>query len=131
MYELHCQFEVVDWNENKLWTTDDGSSASVVEARYQYSGDISGNSRINMQLIYHAQGDSDFVALEHISATIAGKQGGLILRHQGVHHEHAAQGLCEIVHATGALEGMLGQGEYRAESQKVGLILKVIDQESL
>jgi hypothetical protein len=123
MQKLRCHFDVIDWKEDKVWQADDGSSLSMVAAQYRYSGDINGDSRSNMELMYHANGASHFVALERIVASVDGKEGGLILRHSGIHENQAATGECEIVHATGELEGMRGAGNYRAESPTVELVL--------
>jgi hypothetical protein len=128
MQELHCQFEVVDWKEKRVWKTSDGCALSAVEAQYLYRGDVSGESRVNMELIVFANRESHFIAFERIEAGIDGKQGSLILRHTGIHNEQVATGDCEIVNATGDLMGMQEKGSYQAKSQKVEFVLTVCNE---
>ena len=120
---LHCSFSVAEWQENKLWQTGDGCSLATVDARYHYSGDIGGQSRIQMELMYYPSGESHFVGLEYIEAEIDGKQGGLVLRHTGTHNNHVASGDCELIYSSGELEGMRGNAHYEATSQQVELVL--------
>ena len=119
---LHCRFSVAEWQESTLWQTEDGCVLASVKASYHYSGDISGPSRIQMELMYYPNGESHFVGLEHIEANIDGKCGGLVLRHHGTHSTHVASGDCEIVFSSGELEGMRGSAHYEATSQQVELV---------
>ncbi|AJQ92977.1 DUF3224 domain-containing protein [Gynuella sunshinyii] len=123
---LHCHFDVIDWQENKIFQTEDGCSLARVEARYHYNKGIIGDSRLYMDLIYSIDGDSHFTGLEYIDAEINGKHGGLVLRHHGIHRANVASGLCELIIATGKLAGLQGTARYEASSMAVDLELTLI-----
>ncbi|WP_428241482.1 DUF3224 domain-containing protein [Gynuella sp.] len=120
---LHCHFNVIDWQENKIFQTEDDCRLARVDASYCYNKGIKGNSRLYMELIYVSDGDAHFTGLEYIDAEINGKHGGLVFRHHGIHHANVASGYCELIIANGELSGLHGTARYEASSQAVDLEL--------
>lgn len=120
---LTCRFSVADWQENEQWQQSDHCRMCTANIKYHYEGDITGESRAQMDILYYPNGDSHFVALEHIDAEIDGKRGGLVLQHTGTHSEKVASGRCELVFGTGELADLRGSGHYEATSSEVALVI--------
>ncbi|MEJ2042216.1 MAG: DUF3224 domain-containing protein [Reinekea sp.] len=123
---LTCTFSVADWQESEQWQSSDNCVTKTAAIKYHYTGDIQGESQMQMVLMYYPNGEAHFTALEHIEADVDGKRGGLVLSHNGLHSEKVANGQCELVFSTGELEGLRGHGSYAADASEVTLVLEII-----
>ncbi len=120
---LRCQFEVLEWNETKQWKTEDGSQMANAQIKYQYRGDIEGQSQMEMLLMYYPDGSASFTAIEHVKGTVKGEPASFVMTHSGEHSEQGASGLCRIVRAADGSELLGLSGQYLATASTVDLAL--------
>lgn len=113
--------ESVTWDE----TTWDGQlladvvgrklTSAVVEARLH--GDLEGSSQQRWLMVYPDDTRADFVGLEEVEGTLAGRTGRCVLRHHGTFADGVLSSEFEVVEGSGTagLTGLAGRGTYRFE----------------
>jgi len=121
---INCTFSVLEWNEETI-NEENGFKTNKAHVRYQYTGDITGESRAEFILLYQPDGTATFTALEHIEGTFNGKQGSLILTHQGRHESAAAYGECLTARGYESMESLKGRGSYVADASTVKFVLEL------
>jgi hypothetical protein len=53
--------------------------------------------------------------VEHITGTVGGRRGGVVLMHDGEYADGVATAILRIVSGTGELTGATGSGKFRAD----------------
>jgi Protein of unknown function (DUF3224) len=107
-----ARFAITSWDETP-WSEGDGlpklTRASVIRT---YTGDISGEGRVEYLMTYRADGSAAFVGLERITGGIAGRVGSFVLQRIGVFDGGVANESYSVMpgSATGALSGLTGEG---------------------
>ena len=64
---------------------------------------------------YAPDKSATYVGIEHITGTVGGRHGGLVLMHDGEFRDGVATAVLRIVSGTGDLSGATGGGKFRAD----------------
>ena len=110
----NATFKVDGWDE-KPWDTADGQPKMTrAEVRKSFTGDLEGTSQLQYLMTYREDGSADFVAMERIHGSLAGKRGTFVLSHVGAFVDGAASGTWTVVQGSGTddLEGITGSSEF-------------------
>jgi hypothetical protein len=120
-----CRFRVASWEESVVVDIDgDGTRAgeayyptrgfSRAAVAYTYTGDVEGSSTLAYVIAYRP-GDAPTLGLEHLTGSVNGHQGSLVLVHTGAHDAEGVREHLEILPGmgTGALQGITGEAELR------------------
>ena len=92
----------------------DGVSLSRNNVSKRFSGEMAGDSRAQMTAAYTATpGSAGYVAIEHFSGSVHGKEGSLTFQHNGIMDRGEAKLAVTVVpdSGTGELEGVSGTME--------------------
>ena len=98
----------------------DGLGYSRMTLSKQFSGDLAGNSSgLMLSAGDPAKGEAGYVAIEVVSATLAGRAGGFALQHSGTMAAGSQQLAIAIVpgSGSGALSGINGSMTIRIEGR--------------
>jgi hypothetical protein len=107
-------FKVDAWDEQP-WDTPDGDPKMTrAEVKKSFTGDLEGSSKLQYLMTYRDDGTADFVAMERIRGTLAGRRGTFVLSHVGAFVNGAASGTWTVVAGSGTdeLEGISGASEF-------------------
>lgn len=106
-----------DWTEETLRELADGQKTGKACVKYAYSGALSGASTVDYALFYLNPGKALFTGYETIVADGSGLSGNLVLRHEGVFENGAAQIDAHIVTeaGSGAFTGLRGTVRFEAD----------------
>jgi hypothetical protein len=66
-------------------------------------------------MTYAADKSAVFVGIEHITGTIGGKKGGIVLLHDGEYRDGVATAVLSIASGTDELADAAGTGKFRAD----------------
>lgn len=107
-----AQFAVTSWDE-QTW---DGKPAKEVQGAkftlakvgYAYTGVLEGSSRFHYLMHYRADGTGTFTGLEQIAGRLEGREGEIVLQHEGTFDASSVKGTARVVSATGGLSGLRG-----------------------
>jgi hypothetical protein len=93
-----------------------GPALSRIHVEERFSGDITGDGVVEFLQAARADGEASFVGIERITGTIAGRAGTFLLQDQGTVSGDVVAGDWFVVpgSGTGDLEGLRGQGGFRA-----------------
>lgn len=89
----------------------DGVTINHNQVRKVFSGDLSGRSEAHMVAAMTAQkGSAGYVAIEHFTGTVDGREGSFVLQHSGIMDKGDASAAIMIVpgSGTGGLQGISG-----------------------
>jgi hypothetical protein len=112
---VDAEFEIAGWEETPF---DEGVGVgNLTEALVEkkYSGGIEATSTTKWLMAYAPDKTATFVGIERIKGTVDGKQGSLVLLHDGDFKDGAATASLRIVSGTDELKGMTGKGTFRAD----------------
>jgi hypothetical protein len=113
--KVSATFEIASWDESPF---DEGTGvAKLTEALVEktYSGDIEGTSTTKWLMAYDPDKTATFVGLERIKGTVAGKNGSLVVQHNGEFKDGSADATLTIVSGTNELKGATGSGTFKAD----------------
>jgi hypothetical protein len=117
--QLKAAFEIASWDETPFEDADsDGAEETkLTEALVtkRYSGDIEGTSTTKWLMAYAPDKSATYVGVEHITGTVGGRRGGVVLMHDGEYADGVATAILRIVSGTGELTGATGSGKFRAD----------------
>jgi hypothetical protein len=99
--QIKAAFEIGSWDETPFEDGDDETKLTEALVSKRYSGDIDGTST--------------YVGIEHITGTVGGRRGGLVLMHDGEYADGVATAVMRVVSGTGELAGATGSGKFRAD----------------
>lgn len=113
MPQAKAQFAVQSWDEN-TWEEQpsrevEGAKRTRARVTYTYEGDLQGESVVEYQMNYNADGSGQFVALEQFTGSIGGKSGSVTLQHVGTFEPVRATLMVLPGSGTGELAGLSGQ----------------------
>lgn len=114
--EAKCSFQITSWDEKTYQEIGGGAKLSNAKVTQSYSGEIEGTSSIEYLMSYTTQGTANFVGLERVSGTVAGKAGTFVLQHFGGFSEGKARSSWSVVAGSGTegLASLQGEGSYVA-----------------
>lgn len=108
---------VASWDE-KPYDEADGTPKTVkASIKYTYEGDVVGEGASEALMVYVGE-QAEYVGLERVTATIAGRSGTFVTSAVGAFKDGVASSSWDIVagSATGELEGLSGTGHFEAPS---------------
>ena len=108
------QFEITLWDENPYIEGKDGIKLTKAAITKSYTGDISGNGRLEYLMAYKPDGSAYFVGIEHVEGKIGTKSGSFILSHEGNFKDGTASSNFRVIEgsATGELTKLTGEGNF-------------------
>jgi Protein of unknown function (DUF3224) len=116
-HEIQTTFTVDDWNERPVLEADGTSKVTQATVAKTYTGGVEGSSTTEWLMAYADDGTASFVGLERITGRVGEDDGSVVLRHVGSFEDGAAVAELEVVagSGTGALTGVRGDGDFRAD----------------
>ncbi len=104
MHSARGTFEVVMGGEPP-YLEQDGLTLNLNFVHKEFSGGMDGTSEAQMLAAFTATpGSAGYVAMEHFTGSVDGKQGSFVMQHSGVMHKGDAQLSVTIVPDSGAGE---------------------------
>jgi hypothetical protein len=112
---IEARFEVASWDETPFEDGDDATKLTEALVSKRYEGDIKGTSTTKWLLAYAPDKSALFVGVEHITGTIGGKTGGIVLLHDGEYRDGVASAELRVASGTDELTDLAGTGKFRAD----------------
>jgi hypothetical protein len=112
---IEARFEIASWDETPFDGGDDATKLTEALVSKRYEGDIEGTSTTKWLMTYAADKSAVFVGIEHITGTIGGKKGGIVLLHDGEYRDGVATAVLSIASGTDELADAAGTGKFRAD----------------
>jgi hypothetical protein len=112
---IEARFEIASWDETPFDGGDDATKLTEALVSKRYEGDIEGTSTTKWLMAYAADKSAVFVGIEHITGTIGGKKGGIVLLHDGEYRDGVASAVLSIASGTDELADAAGTGKFRAD----------------
>ena len=112
---IEATFEIASWDETPFEDGDENAKLTEALVAKQYYGDIKGTSTTKWLLAYAADKSALYVGIEHITGTIGGMKGGLVLMHDGAFRDGVATAELRVAAGTGELTNAAGTGKFRAD----------------
>jgi uncharacterized protein DUF3224 len=113
--QIKAAFEIGSWDETPFEDGDDETKLTEALVSKRYSGDIDGTSTTKWLMAYAEDKSATYVGIEHITGTVGGRRGGLVLLHDGEYADGVATAVMRVVSGTGELAGATGSGKFRAD----------------
>lgn len=116
MTQLTGTYQITGWDETPYNENEDGSKQSLAKITCAYTGDIDGVSQVQYLMAYGRDGNATFTGFETIKGSINGKQGQIVLQHNGVFENGVASSEFEVLTSSnsGDLSQVKGAGNYRS-----------------
>ncbi|WP_400193991.1 DUF3224 domain-containing protein [Hymenobacter sp. B81] len=118
--------ELESWNEESCSEADGQTTLARARVTQTLSGDIEGESQLEVLLFYHADGTASSVGLEHVVGRVGNRAGSFILEHSGTLEDGVAKANFSVVPGSGThdLDGLRGRGWFvRPRGQRGSLTL--------
>ena len=112
---IEASFEIASWDETPFEGGDDATKLTEALVSKRYDGDIKGTSTTKWLMAYAPDKSALFVGVEHITGTIAGKKGGIVLLHDGAYGDGVASAELRVASGTDELADLAGTGKFRAD----------------
>ena len=106
--QIKAAFEIGSWDETPFEDGDDETKLTEALVSKRYSGDIDGTSTTKWLMAYAQDKSATYVGIEHITGTVGGRRGGLVLLHDGEFADGVATAVMRVVSGTGELAGATG-----------------------
>jgi hypothetical protein len=112
---IEARFEIASWDETPFEGGDDVTKLTEALVSKLYHGDINGTSTTKWLMAYAPDESAKFVGVEHITGTIGGKKGGIVLLHDGEYRDGVASAALRVAPGTEELADVAGTGKFRAD----------------
>jgi len=112
---IEATFEIGSWDETPFSDGDEGTKLTEALVAKRYDGDIKGTSTTKWLLAYAPDKSALYVGVEHLTGTVGGLTGGLVLLHDGTYRDGVASAELRIASGTGELANAAGTGSFRAD----------------
>jgi hypothetical protein len=112
---IEATFEIASWDETPFEDGNEATKLTEALVTKKYDGDIKGTSTTKWLLAYAPDKSALYVGVEHISGTIGGRQGSLVLLHDGAFRDGVASAQLRIASGTDELANAAGTGRFRAD----------------
>jgi hypothetical protein len=111
-------FKIESWDEQRYEEWADGAGLSRASVAQAFSGGIEGEGSVEWLMCYRSDKTAEFVGLQRVRGQIGARSGTVVLRTVGVFDGAEARGDWSVVpgSGTGELEGLRGEGGFRAPS---------------
>jgi hypothetical protein len=109
-------FEIASWDEKPYEQLAAGGKLTKASVSAKFTGDVTGEGKIEWLMCYVSDDDATFVGLQRIEGSLAGKRGGFVVETIGDFDGKAAKGTWSVVPGTGSgeLAGLEGEGRFEA-----------------
>ena len=112
---IEATFEIASWDETPFADGDEDTKLTEAIVAKKYDGDIQGTSTTKWLMAYAPDKSALFVGVEHITGTIGGKKGGIVLLHDGEYRDGVASAALRVAPGTEELADVAGTGKFRAD----------------
>jgi len=112
---IEARFEIASWDETPFEDGDDTTKLTEALVTKRYEGDIAGTSTTKWLMAYSPDKSALFVGIEHITGTVGGKKGGVVLLHDGEYRDGVAAAALRVASGTQELAKVAGTGKFRAD----------------
>jgi hypothetical protein len=112
---IEATFAIDSWDETPFAGGRDNPKLTEALVRKTYSGDIDGSSTTKWLMAYAPDKTATFVGIERITGMISGREGDLVLLHDGEFSDGVASANLRVALGTGDLTGTAGTGKFRAD----------------
>ena len=112
---IEARFEIASWDETPFEDGDEATKLTEALVAKRYAGDIQGTSTTKWLLAYSPDRSALFVGVEYVTGTIGGKQGGMVLLHDGQYRDGVAAAELRVASGTEGLAKVAGTGKVRAD----------------
>ena len=112
---IEARFQIASWDETPFEDGDDATKLTEALVTKRYEGDIQGTSTTKWLLAYSPDKSALFVGVEHITGTIGGNNGGIVLLHDGEYRDGVAAAELRVASGTQELADVAGTGKFRAD----------------
>ena len=114
MTTANATFQVTGWDEQAY--AEHGENGKLTEAKVtqQIEGDLEGSSDVRWLMAYSADDRADFVGIQTVTGSLAGKKGSFVLRSAGTFDGKVAEADVTVVEGSGTdqLAGLTGTGRF-------------------
>ena len=114
MTTANASFQVTGWDEQTY--AEHGENGKLTEAKVtqQIEGDLEGSSDVRWLMAYSADDRADFVGIQTVTGSLAGKKGSFVLRSAGTFDGKVAEADVTVVEGSGTdqLAGLTGTGRF-------------------
>jgi Protein of unknown function (DUF3224) len=112
---IEATFEIASWDETPFEDGNDATKLTEALVSKRYDGDIKGTSMTKWLLAYAPDKSALYVGIEHITGTVGGRQGSLVLLHDGAYRDGVASADLRVASGTEELANAGGTGKFRAD----------------
>ena len=112
---IEARFQIASWDETPFEDGDEATKLTEALVSKRYEGDIKGTSTTKWLMAYSPDKSALFVGIEHITGTIGGKRGGIVLLHDGEYRDGVASAELRVASGTDGLADVAGTGKFRAD----------------
>jgi hypothetical protein len=111
--DLETKFEIKSWDERPRQTFEDGSKLTTADVTLIGTGDGLEAGTFHAVMFYRPDGTSCFVSLMHLTGTVNGRTGGLVLQGAGTYDGSTARNALSVVGGSGTdeMSGVRGSGQ--------------------
>jgi hypothetical protein len=122
---IEARFEIASWDETPFEDSDENAKLTEALVTKKYEGDIKGTSTTKWLMAYAPDKTAMFVGIERIKGTVGGRDGSVVLLHDGAYRDGAATAELRVAAGTEGLVDAAGTGKFRADP--VGTITLDLD----
>jgi hypothetical protein len=112
---IEARFEIASWDETPFEDGNEATKLTEALVAKRYEGDIKGTSTTKWLLAYSPDKSALFVGVEHITGTIGGKKGSIVVLHDGQYRDGVAAAELRVASGTDGLAKVAGTGKFRAD----------------
>jgi Protein of unknown function (DUF3224) len=116
MAHAEGSFEIVGWDEDTYAELGGGRKLTQAEVRQKFTGDLEGEGSVRWQMAYRPDGTADWIGMQQVTGTLAGRNGIFLLQSVGTFDGSKAAGDWRVLAGSGTdgLEGISGRGTMEA-----------------
>ena len=109
-------FEIASWDEDTYEELDGGARLARAAVTQKFTGDVTGDGRVQWLMAYRADGTAYFVGLQLVRGAVGGRDGAFVLETHGEFDGKVASWSASVVpgSATGELDGLKGTATFSA-----------------
>ncbi len=117
--------EVKGWDEETYEEFDGGAKLNRAHVTNAYQGDIEGEGKVELLMMYPDENSASYVGLERIVGRVGDRRGSFVLQHSGTYENGAATTTWSVVPGSGTeeLRGLRGEGGFSSTSQQYPVTL--------
>ena len=112
---IEARFDIGSWDETPFEDGNDATKLTEALVTKRYEGDIKGTSTTKWLLAYAPDKSALYVGIEHITGTVGGVDGSVVLLHDGEYRDGVATAALRVASGTGGLANVAGTGKFRAD----------------